>query len=108
LSSTKWSRPLEVSDLEMAFPAQIRDRLMPPYESIPEEFRRGDGYWMRWQNRWFCSGLPSWPKGKEGIDAQLAFRHLHCIQSSYEPKHEHKMAAVAYLASLWLIQEEET
>lgn len=30
-----------------------------------------------------------------------AFRHLAACQGSFEPKHEHKQAAVAWLASLW-------
>jgi hypothetical protein len=38
---------------------------------------------------------------KEGVDGNLAFRHLSAIQRSFTPKHEHKEAAVAYLASLW-------
>jgi hypothetical protein len=35
------------------------------------------------------------------VDGELAIRHLQVIQASFEPKHEHKEAAVAYLASLW-------
>jgi len=41
------------------------------------------------------------PPVKEGIDVNMALRHLHAIQGSFEPKHEYKEAAVAYLASLW-------
>jgi len=37
----------------------------------------------------------------EGVDGGLAIRHLQVIQASFEPKHEHKEAAVAYLASPW-------
>lgn len=38
---------------------------------------------------------------KDGIDGDTAVRHLRAIQGSFAPKHEHKMEAVAYLASRW-------
>jgi hypothetical protein len=54
-------------------------------------------------SRWFFSGLP---KGTvfvphEGIDPAKAMRHLRAILGSFEPKHEHKEAGVAYLMSQW-------
>lgn len=39
------------------------------------------------------------PMVQEQIDK--AFKHLGAIQGSFEPKHEHKEAGVAWLASLW-------
>lgn len=97
----KWSSPQAVSDLRHAFPAGIK-HLMPTMEEIPEEFRSGAGTpWNRWQAEWFFSGLKSRPTPKPGIDLDAAMRHLGTIQGSFDPKHEHKEAAVAYLASLW-------
>jgi hypothetical protein len=80
-------------------------KLMPPMESIPEDFRRDRGEARKWialQQQWFFCGL----KGYEfisnpGIDKADALRHLGTIQGSFEPKHEHKEAAVAWLMSLW-------
>ena len=59
--------------------------------------------WLAFQSRWFFRGLPETTSLdlKDGIDGKLAIRHLGAIQGSFAPKHEHKMAAVAYLASLW-------
>ncbi|TAK93776.1 hypothetical protein EPO05_06940, partial [Patescibacteria group bacterium] len=94
-----------MSDLQVAFPASVAD-LMPAYDDIPEDFRRNRGEarpWIRFQQDWFFRGLPGAVfTPKDGIDKATAMRHLAVIQGSFEPKHEHKEAAVAYLASLWL------
>lgn len=97
-----WTKPQPVSDLDMAFGGNAM-RLMPEYKDIPEEFRRDRNPWCQWQAEWFFKGLPSFPAAKPGIDAAMAARHLKTIQHSFEPKHEHKQAGVAYLASLWLV-----
>lgn len=39
--------------------------------------------------------------GKEGIDGKAALLHVREILQSFEPQHEHKTAACAYLMSLW-------
>ncbi len=102
-----FSKPHEVTDLTLAFPAYVVGELMPDYEDIPKEFRERShtrfNKWLDFQSRWFRQDLPSTTQVflKEGIDGEKAFRHLRAIQGSYEPKHEHKQAAVAYLASLW-------
>lgn len=97
--------PQPVDDLRIAFPAGVTD-LMPRHEDIPEDFRRDRGEarpWIKFQLKWFFSGLPAGTKfsARSGIDRDAALRHLKAIQGSFEPKHEHKEAAVAYLASLW-------
>ena len=100
-----WSKPRETTDVEMAFPANALD-YMPPraeceaaLEAMPD---KGRG-WIEFQERWFFEGLPKETRFyvKDGIDKDAALRHLSVIQGSFSPKHEHKMAAVAYLASLW-------
>lgn len=93
--------PEEVTRVEMAFPASVR-RLMPDPETIPEIPHR----WVEFQRAWFFGGLEDLKlKPAPGIDLDAALRHLHCIQGSYEPKHEHKEAAVAYLASIWFTEK---
>lgn len=76
--------------------------LMPPYNEIPEEFKDGNTKWNRVFNDWFFEGLHKcqWVP-KEGIEAKTAVRHIATIMSSFDPKHEHKEAACAYLMSLW-------
>ena len=75
--------------------------MMPTYAEIPAEFKGSSGKWVDWQQEWFYSGLKGLPVAKEGINLDAAMRHLAVIQGSWAPKHEHKQAAVAYLASLW-------
>lgn len=97
-----FTQPTVVGKVQLAFPANVK-HLMPKMEDIPEEFHRDYHPWAKWQMTWFYSGLQEedFPGIKEGVDPEVAFNHLSCIQRSFEPKHEHKQAAVAYLASLW-------
>ena len=101
---TDWTQPTNVDDLQMAFPSGISS-LMPSMDEIPEEFHTTtfDNEWNKWQTQWFFNGLKESPEPKDGIDQKQAMRHLATIQGSFEPKHEHKEAAVAYLASLWFV-----
>jgi hypothetical protein len=98
-------KPQIIDDVTIAFPARVT-HLMPKYEDIPQEFRDRSSKWCRFQSDWFYGGInivgliPC-----EGIDTHLALRHLSAIQGSFEPKHEYKAAAVAYLASLWFTDE---
>lgn len=98
----RWAQPHEVSVLEAAFSGVV-SHLMPAYDEIPAEFQRHRGtLWNRVQMQWFYRGIdPAGFVPKPGIERDAALRHLKAIQGSFEPKHEHKEAAVAYLMSLW-------
>jgi hypothetical protein len=100
-AATPWRKPADVSDLEMAFGTTAL-KLMPLMSEIPEEFKRDHNRWVKVQQDWFFYGLKGakWTP-KNGIEPEAALRHLKVIQGSWEPKHEHKQAAVAYLISLW-------
>ena len=93
--------PHSVSDLDLAFPARALE-FMPDYSAIPAEFKSQRCAWVQWQSEWFYAGLKQMPTPKPGIDVKAAMRHLSVIQGSFAPKHEHKEAAVAFLASRWL------
>jgi hypothetical protein len=105
MSLQKPFTPQPVTEFEAAFPANI-GRLLPAKGDIPEDFWRDRGdacRWLAFQRRWFFAGLKGITvTAKDGIDRSAAIRHLATIQGSYEPSHEHKEAAAAYLASLWL------
>lgn len=94
--------PQPVDDIEMAFGGEV-NKLLPPYEAIPEQFKRFQGTkWNRLFSAWFFRGLESYCLlPKEGIDESAALRHIRAVMASWEPKHEHKEAGVAYLFSLW-------
>ena len=97
-TTTDWSCPQPVTDIDLAFPARALE-LMPPADQIPAVDRK----WLDFQHDWFMNGLPDDCEIDlmPGIDGNEAMRHLRVIQGSYAPKHQHKQAAVAYLASLW-------
>ncbi len=94
-------QPIEVSDLDIAFGGKAM-QILPPMTEIPTEFHTGESPWCKWQREWFFEGLKSVPAAKDGIDQRMAIRCLAVVQGSFAPKHEHKEAGVAYLASLWL------
>lgn len=94
-------QPQELSDLNVAFPTSV-SHLMPRYDEIPSTFTSWNNPYVKKTSDWFYDGIKfSTLRAKEGIDATKAIRHLKAIMGSWEPKQEHKIAAVAYLMSLW-------
>lgn len=100
----RYAAPQAVGDVLLAFPA-VLGGLLPPFEAIPAvyPYRRE---WLEFQHKWFTGTLPadSEIEPADGVDAVTASRHLMAIQRSFEPSHEHKMAAVAWLASRWFVR----
>lgn len=99
-----FSKPKNINDATLAFPAKVVGELLPLWDEIPNEFKRyRANVWVETQIDWFFKGLPKNVKfyPKEGINPEVAFKHLLACQRSFEPKHEHKEAGVAYLMSLW-------
>lgn len=116
--SDKFAQPTEVSQLDMAFATNV-SHLMPSYDEIREQYnpnRRLPS--LRLFRDIFYRGIKS-ADGlvpREGIDKNKALRHIRTVMSSWEPKHEHKEAAVAFLfdkwfdmdASKWEVEERES
>lgn len=100
--TTTWDAPTEVSDVEIAFPATVTGKLLPPRELLTEDMWAGRHPYAQLANDWFGRGLSealfAW---KPGIDQDKALRHLRAVLRSWEPKHEHKLAGVAYLLTRW-------
>lgn len=95
--------PADVSDVKVAFPGSVGD-LLPPQEKIPDAFKRHNGTeWNKIVGDWFFKGLPAGTDfvPNKGVEPKAALRHLKTIMGSFDPKHEYKEAAVAYLMSLW-------
>jgi hypothetical protein len=99
-TNKQWT-PAQISDIDAAFPTDVSE-LMPSYRELPKEFTDRDSPYCDLVSTWFYRGLEkSKLRTKPGIDQRAAFRHLATVLQSWEPKHEHKMAGVAYLMSLW-------
>jgi len=92
--------PKEVSDLDLAFPGDILEQgLLPAWEDVPEEFKENSS-WPNFVSRLFFEG-GEWPAVKDGVDGIKAKRHVKACLGSFQPKHEHKIAGVAWLMSQW-------
>lgn len=101
----------EVTLAEFAFPATPPG--LPAWDEIPDEFKKSHGNaWVEVVEVWFNSG---WPDGwvvlpREGVDPKKAFIAMAACLQSFEPKHEHKIAGVAFMLSDWFstVFEEDT
>jgi hypothetical protein len=92
----------EVDDVSMVF--GDCGKIIPAMKDIPEEFKNypAKNKWCRLFNDWFFSGVKNLKMvPKAGVDAPKAMRHIKTILGSFEPQHEHKEAAVAFLLSEW-------
>jgi len=103
---SQWDKPQELDGLDAAFgPKDGISQLLPKWEEIPEDFRNESGEakkWVKVLGDWFFAGIKITNiVMKEGVNQKEAMRHLSSIMHSWEPKHEHKTAGVAYLMSLW-------
>jgi hypothetical protein len=89
----------EVTGLDLAFGGDMK-KLLPAYNDIPEEFRRGRTKWNKVVSDWFFFGLKNanWVP-KDGVDQNKALSHVKAIMGSWDPSHEHKEAGCAYLLS---------
>lgn len=98
--------PKKCSDVDVAFPTGVK-AFLPPYSEVPDEFKNRSNKWARVVSKWFFSGLTAGTlKPKDGVNYDDAIRHLRVCMGSWEPKHEHKEAGVAYLMSMWFELDE--
>jgi hypothetical protein len=97
-----FATPQAITRFDLAFGGDMK-RLLPPYETIPGEYKHTNNKWDKIVSRWFFSGLPKETRfvPKPGIDEFTAKTHIRAILMSYEPQHEHKEAGCAYLLSKW-------
>jgi len=85
---------------------------MPKYETLPADFKRHNGNdYVKAVSSWFFSGAKATPDGliidnmkftaKPGVDRMKALAAIKAVLGSFEPKHEHKEAACAFMLSEW-------
>lgn len=102
---------IEIPDVSGPESAFGTTRFLPDYKDVPEEFRNPNSQtkWNKLFSKWFYTGakdvvfIP-----KEGVDMRRALHALGALMRSWEPKHEHKEAGVAYLMSQWFEDWKET
>lgn len=86
-----------ISDIEMAFSA---DRLLPAWDDIPPEFRKGNQYTKMAEAIMYGWPLPEGTiEIKDGFTPEMLNRAVTSHLQSYGPKHEHKIAGVGYMMS---------
>lgn len=91
----------EVTAVELAFPAHVLE-FMPEWKDIPDEFKHGSTIENELVTQWFFGGVKHFRLiPREGVDGNKALDHIQMILGSYEPKHEHKEAACAFLLREW-------
>ena len=93
----------EVNKMDVVFGCNALN-IMPKYEDIPDEFKNHNKptKWNQLITEWFFCGLSKLKATpKEGVDEKKALAHIRSIFGSFEPKHEHKEAAAAFLMSEW-------
>lgn len=84
-----------VADPEAAFSTE---RLLPSWEDIPEEFRRGNFYTKLAEAIFYGWELPACEiEMKEGLEPQVLNRTVRAHLQSFGPKHEHKIAGDGYM-----------
>jgi hypothetical protein len=92
-----------ITAVDLAFPARGADpEFLPPVDRVPSDFE-GKAAWDEFHRTWFHRGLPATVEldVRDGIDPERAWNHLRVVQGCYDSKHEHKMAALAWLSSRW-------
>lgn len=91
----------DVDRLHAAFPTSI-EGFIPNYKDLPKEYTDG---WTKWHglvSAMFFTGLKKLElKPRLGVDKDKAIRHIRYVLGSFEPKHEHKTAGVAWLFNEW-------
>lgn len=92
-----------ITAIDLAFPARGADPdFLPPMSMIPDRYDGKDD-WEAFHRTWFYTRLPDTAQldVRAGIDPGQAWNHLRVVQGCFGSKHEHKMAALAWLSSRW-------
>jgi hypothetical protein len=98
--------PIELSMIQKVFPSDAM-KWMAEMKDIPERFKEGsyhaDAPWEAglWADIFYRGYEDIELLAVEGVDPKKAWDQLLAICGSFAPEHQHKMAVLAYLTSLW-------
>lgn len=91
--------------VDLVFPANVLE-FMPSAQQIGKYPKQLELESL--VEHWFFNGAKGFKLvPKEGVDVQKALTHLKCVLGSFLPKHEHKIAAVAWLINEWFDEFKE-
>lgn len=105
-------KPAEVDDATLAFPAKVAHLIPfnePGFGDYRENWHNSDSWGFKLFEDWFYTGLTKlelFPK--PDIDKDKALRHIRAIMRSFQPQHEDKTAACAFLFEHWFERAEWT
>ena len=96
--------PMVVSQVDFVFPAKVIGTLLLPEKALSEKIQRhSNEEFFNKAKRMFESGAEVAAVAfKDGVDPELANRHMNAILRSFEPSQEHKIMGVAYLLKCWI------
>lgn len=108
---------LKIPELTSMDVAMGNIKHMPKFTSLPDEFRK-------YNSNPYCNAVSSWFFGggtgngkafatndgdkfkpKDGVNGHQALMAIRAVLGSFEPKHEHKIAACGYMLSEWFDAE---
>lgn len=112
MTTSKWNKPFAATNrLDALFGPVTSDmtKFYPSMDEIPPEFHKvmfrpaDENDWIWRMHEWFFKGAKQewFDFPKEGIDGTKALAHLCAVMKTMESKHEHKIAAAAFLADKW-------
>lgn len=102
---------MEIPDLSAVDVAFGQIKHMPRYVTLTEEFQRGRHDMCDFAQGWFFGGCGREGdhltvknmtiKPRDGVDAAKALAAVKAVLGSFEPKHEHKIAACGFMLNEW-------
>lgn len=90
--------PEQIASITMPELAFSTERLLPAWEDIPEDFKRGNIYTELASAIFYGTAMPtSTIDLNEGIEGEALNKCVRAHLQSWGPKHEHKIAGVGYM-----------
>ena len=102
---------LQIPDLTPADAAFGRVDYIPKWDDIPKEFKATSNPFAHAVSKWFFHGAKRFGTSivvdgitftvKANLDCGRALTAIRGVMTSWDPSHEHKEAACAYMLSEW-------
>lgn len=101
-TDTPWApadRPVAAIDLAFSLPTWRE--VLPPYDRLPVEYKRGEARGCKFVTSWFYHGVSNIKmEPKPGVTEEQLGRVCQVVKAiigSFEPKHEHKIGGLGFI-----------